>query len=90
MPKFTPLAMDKAGVTFTASSTSAPAPEFLALEFRRRLPRQRCTLPQNGFCATKKAQLQISPDGEHYTTLLQFELQAGTPKTVTLDAVQAR
>jgi hypothetical protein len=33
--------------------------------------------------------LQISPDGENYTTLLQFELQAGTPKTVSLDNGQA-
>jgi hypothetical protein len=88
--KYTPLAMDKAGATFAASSTTAPGPEFLTLEFPEPFAAAALYIAPNNFCATKNAQLQISPDGENYTTLLQFELKAGIPKTVALDGIQAR
>jgi hypothetical protein len=90
IPTFTPLAMDKAGVTFSASATSAPGPEFLALEFPEPFAAAALYIAPNRFCATKNAQLQISPDGVNYSTLLQFELKAGIPKTVVLDGIQAR
>jgi len=88
--KFTPLAMDRAGVTLSASSTSAPGPEFLTLAFPEPFAASALYIAPNAFCATKNAQLQISTDGENYSTLVQFELEAGTPQTVTLDDVQAR
>jgi hypothetical protein len=87
--KFTPLAMDKARGTFTASATSAPSSEFLALEFPEPFAAAALYIAPNNFCTAKNAQLQISPDGEKCSTLLQFELQAGTPKTIHLGDVQA-
>jgi hypothetical protein len=87
---YTPLAMDKAGVTFAASSTPAPAPESMTLEFPYPFAAAALYIAPNDFCATKNAQLEISSDGENYTTVLQFELKAGTPKTVTLDDIRAR
>ena len=88
--EFTPLAMDKAGATLSASSTTAPSPEFLALEFPQPFAAAALHIVPNSFCATKNARLQISTDGENYSTLLQFELEAGTPKTVSFDDVEAR
>jgi hypothetical protein len=90
IPKLTPLAMEKAGVTFSASSTTSPSPEFLVLEFPEPFAASALYIAPNAFCATKNAQLQISQDGENYSTLLQFELKAGTPKTVALDEANAR
>lgn len=90
IPKFTPLAMDKAGVAFAASSTSAPSPESMTLEFPEPFAAAALYIAPNDFCATRNAQLQISQDGVNYSTVLEFELKAGTPKAVPLDDVEAR
>jgi hypothetical protein len=88
LSKFTPLAMDKAGVTFTGSSTASP--EFLALEFPEPFVAASLYIAPNRFCNPKNAELQISEDGKNYKTLSRFDLEASTPKTVTFDEVKSR
>jgi hypothetical protein len=88
LSKFTPLAMDKAGVTFTGSSTASP--EFLALEFPDPFAAASLYIAPNRFCSSKGCELQVAEDGKNYTTICRFDLEAGTPKTVAFEEVKSR
>jgi len=88
LAEFTPLAMDKAGVTLTGSSTAGP--EFLAMEFPQRFAAASLYLTPNRYCTSKNAELQISDDAIAYRTVSRFDLVAGVAKTVTFGEVSSR
>jgi hypothetical protein len=85
---FSPLAMDKAGVTLTGSSTCTP--EFLALQFPEPFAAASLYIAPNRFCNPKNCELQISDDGKDYKTITKFDLAAATPRTVAFEPVKAR
>jgi hypothetical protein len=85
---FTPLAMDKAGVTFSASSTSSP--EFVAMEFPQPFAAASLYIVPNRFGNPSNCELQVSDDGQNYRTISKFDLEVSTPKTVTFAEVKAR
>jgi hypothetical protein len=82
------LAMDRAGVTLTGSSTSTP--EFLALQFPEPFAAASLYIAPNRFCNPRNCELQTSEDGKDYKTACRFDLAASTPKTVTFDEVASR
>ena len=88
LKEFTPLAMDKAGVTFSASSTSTP--EFVAMEFPQAFASAALYMAPNRFGNPPGCELQISDDGQNYRTISKFDLEVSTPKTVTFAEVKAR
>lgn len=82
------LTMDKAGYTLTGSSTSSP--EFLALQFPEPFAAASLYIAPNRFCNPKNCEVQTSEDGKDYKTICQFDLVAGTPKTVAFEEVTSR
>jgi hypothetical protein len=85
---FTPLAMDKAGVTFTASSTAST--EFLAMQFPQAFAAATLYISPNRFGNPHRCELQVSDDGQNYKTISKFDLEVSTPKTLTFAEMKAR